>query len=64
MTNTPGLWTHTILPTTFTLTLDDFGIKFFAADNATHLLDALQKNYFITLDPSGSKYCWLTIKWN
>ena len=41
-----------------------FGIKFFAADNTSHLLDALHKNYSITVDPSGSKYCGLTIKWN
>ena len=33
--HTPSLWTHTTLPTTFTLALDDFGIKFFAADDAT-----------------------------
>ena len=43
------------------LAIDDFGIKFFTADNATHLLDSLQKNYFITVDPSSSKYCGLTI---
>ena len=30
--HTTGLWTHATLPTTFTLALDDFGIKFFAAD--------------------------------
>ena len=41
--HTPGLCTHTILLTTFTLAVDDFGIKFFAADDATHLLDALRK---------------------
>ena len=41
--HTPGLWTHTTLPTTFTLAVDDFGINFFAADDATHLLDALRK---------------------
>ena len=42
--HTPSLWTHATLPTTFTLDVDNFGIKLFAADNATHLLDALQKN--------------------
>ena len=62
--HTPGLWTHATLPTTFTLAVDDFGIKSFAADDATHLLDALQNNYSITVDPSGRKYCGLTIKWN
>ena len=64
MVQTPGLWTHTTLPTTFTLTLDDFGIKFFTADDSTHLLDALRKHYSITFDLSGSKYCGLTIKWD
>ena len=58
------LWTHLTLPTTFTLAVDDFGIKLFAADNATPLLDALRENYSITLDPSGSKYCGITINWN
>ena len=37
----PDIWTHTTLPTTFILTVDDFGIKFFAADDATHLIGAL-----------------------
>ena len=60
----PGLCNHTTLPTTFTLSVDDFGIKFFAADDATHLLNVLRENYSITVDPSGSKYCGLTIKWN
>ena len=39
--HTPGLWTHTTLPTTSTLDVDNFGIKFFATDNATYLPDAL-----------------------
>ena len=62
--HTPGLWTHTTLPTIFTLAVDEFGIKFFAADDATHLLDTLQKNYSITVDPSDIKYFRFTIKWN
>ena len=33
--HTPGLWTQATLPITFTLTVDDFGIKFFAAEDAT-----------------------------
>ena len=37
--NNSGLWTHYTLPTTFTLTVDDFGIKLFSADDATHLID-------------------------
>ena len=45
VSHTPGLWTHTTLPNTFTLTVHDFGIKFFAADDATHLLDTLREIY-------------------
>ena len=62
--HTHGLWTHTTMPTTFTLAVDDFGIKFFSADNATHLLDFFRKKYSITVNPSGSKYCGLIINWN
>ena len=62
--HTPGFWTHTTLPTTFTLAVNNFGIKLFASDDATHLLDALRYNYCITIDPSSSKYWGLTIKWN
>ena len=40
--NTPGLWTHSNLPTTFTIAVDNFGIKLFSANNATHLINALQ----------------------
>ena len=42
--HTPGIWTHSTLPTTFTLAVDEFGIKFFAAADATHRLNAIQKN--------------------
>ena len=62
--HSPFIWIHTTLPTTFTLAVEKFGIKFFAADDATHLLDELRKYYSITVDPSGSKYCGLTINWN
>ena len=64
MENTPGLWTHSTLPTTFSLAVDDFVLQFFAAANATHLLNAPQEKYSITIGPSVSKYCILTINWN
>ena len=64
MENTPGLWTYSTLTTNFTFAVDNFGIKLFANDDITHLLDALQENYSITIDPSGSKYHGLTINWN
>ena len=62
--HTPSLWTHSTLPTTFTLAVDDFGINFFTTDYTNYPLDAIQNNYSITVDPSGSKYCIFTINWN
>ena len=64
MAHIPSLWTHETLPTTLTLAVDDFGIKLFATNDATHLLDALKKDYSIAVNPSGSKYYGLTIKCN
>jgi hypothetical protein len=64
VTHTPGLWHHTSLPTTFTLAVDDFGVKYFRHNDALHLIQALEQTYHITIDWTGSKYCGLTINWN
>jgi hypothetical protein len=61
---TPGLWTHQHRPISFSLVVDDFGIKYTNVDDAHFLLNALQKKYKITTDWSGSKYCGLTLNWN
>ena len=53
--NTPGLWKHSNLPTTFTFAVKDFGIKLFAAYDATHPLNALREHYSITIDLYGRK---------
>jgi hypothetical protein len=64
VTHTPGLWRHTERPTTFTLAVDDFGIKFFCKADAEHLFDALSAKYTITKDWSGTSYLGFTIRWN
>jgi hypothetical protein len=38
---TPGLWKHNERRTTFTLAVDDFGIKYFHKADADHLFSAL-----------------------
>ena len=60
---TPGLWKHDTLPTTFTLAVDDFGIKYFQQDHLDHLFMALRTNYNITTDMTGRNYCGLTLDW-
>jgi hypothetical protein len=35
--NTPRLWKHAMQPATFTLIVDDFGVKYVGRENAEHL---------------------------
>ncbi len=60
----PGLWTHNTKKTCFTLVVDDFAIKYTNLDNAKHLIDALKKDYVITIDWNTTKYIGLTIEWD
>jgi hypothetical protein len=59
-----GLWMHSTRPTKLCLCIDDFGVKYFSADNANHLLSTLKAYYKISIDWEGKKYCGFSIKWN
>jgi hypothetical protein len=61
---TPGLWRHCTLPTTFTLAVDDFGIKYFSRHDADHLFSALESKYAITKDWTGANYLGFHLDWN
>jgi hypothetical protein len=61
---TPGLWRQNIRRTTFTLAVDDFGIKYFRKIDAEHLFSALKDKYALTQDWSGSNYLGMTLDWN
>jgi hypothetical protein len=61
---TTGLWTHATRPTKFCLCVDDFGVKYFTADDANHLLNSLCAHYKISVDWEGKNYCGLSIQWN
>ena len=62
--NTPGLFTHTSRPLTFSLVVDDFGTKYTSADDADFLIQSLQQLYTIPIDWSGALYCGLTLSWD
>jgi hypothetical protein len=53
---TPGLWKHNTRRMTFTLAVDDFGIKYFPKEDADHLFAALHDKYELTKDWSGTSY--------
>ena len=47
---TSGLWKHRTKPTTFSLCVDDYGVKYFSKPDANHLIQALNTSYEITID--------------
>ena len=61
---TPALWKHTTKPITFSLVVDNFGVKYVRKENANHLIQALQKLYTIFIDWASSLFYGLTIAWD
>ena len=60
---TPGLWTHATKRTTFTLCVDDFGVKYFSKTDANHLIAAIKDHYDVIIDWASIRYCGLTLDW-
>ena len=52
----PGLWTHETRDIFFTLVVDDFAVKYTKKEDAQHLIDAIQKDYTMTVDWDATKY--------
>ena len=50
MKYTPGLWRHNTKPTTFTLCVDDFGVKYFTPADAHHLIILIKTKYECTIN--------------
>jgi hypothetical protein len=47
---TPGLWKHTSRPISFTLVVDDFGVKYTNKNDIDHLIASLKTDYELTED--------------
>jgi hypothetical protein len=62
--NLPGLWRHKWRPITFTLIVDDFGVKYVGKEHADHLLACIKEKYKLTEDWSGDLYCGINLKWD
>jgi hypothetical protein len=62
--NTPGLWRHATCPITFSLVVDDFGVKYVGKEHAEHLIKCLKEKYKLTKDWAGDLYCGIALKWN
>ena len=61
---THGLFTHETRPITFSLIVDDFGVKYVGKEHAEHLIQTLANKYKITTDWTGTLYCGITLTWD
>ena len=61
--HTPGLFKHLTRLVWFTLTVDDFGIKYIGEKNASHLINVLKSHYDMETDWTGGLYCGITLEW-
>jgi hypothetical protein len=48
--HTHGLWKHHTHPISFSLVVDDFGVKYVGRDHAEHFMECIKKNYNISSD--------------
>jgi hypothetical protein len=62
--HTHGLWKHDTRPVTFTLVLNNFGIKYVGKKHVYHLLQALKQEYEVTEDWTGALYYGIALDCN
>jgi hypothetical protein len=62
--HTHGLWKHDTRPISFSLVVDDLGVKYVGREHAEHLLTCIKNNYDISSDWKGTAYCGLTLEWD
>jgi hypothetical protein len=62
--NTPGLWEHNTQPISFTLVVDDFGVKYVGCEHTEHLIACIKETYELTEDWTGDLYCGIKLNWD
>jgi hypothetical protein len=60
-TITPGFWRHQWWPISFTLVVNNFGVKYINKADAKHLLAVLKNDYECDTDWDGTRYLGLTL---
>ena len=63
-TQGPNIWVHKTKQTTFCFCVDDFRVKYFSEEDASHLISTLQICYTITIDKVGFNFCGLHLEWS
>ncbi len=61
---TPGYWKHDWRPISFTLVMDDFGVKYIGKEHVHHLTQTPKQHYEIKEDWEGTHYLGITLDWD
>jgi hypothetical protein len=61
---TPGYWRHEWCPISFTLVINDFGVKYINKTDVDHLTSVLSQDYKIDTVWDGTGYLGLTLDWD
>jgi hypothetical protein len=60
----PGLWKHATCPISFTLVVDNFGVKYTRQEDINHLIMCIKEKYELTKDWDGNLCCSIRLKWD
>ena len=60
----PVFWKHDAQTISFTLIVDDFGVKYVDKKHDNNLINVLKKHYTVTEDCEGEKYGGITLDWD
>ncbi len=55
---------HLTRPISFTLVVDDFGVKYIGKEHVNHLIKCLREKYELTEDWTGNLYCRIKLLWD
>ena len=61
---TPGYWKHKWCPISFTLVVDDLGVKYIRNEHTMHLIRTLKEHYKVEEDWEGQQYLGITLDWD
>ena len=61
---TKGLFKHETQDISFTLVVDDFGIKWTKQGDLNHLITALEQKYEMKVDMESKQYVGIELKWD
>ncbi len=64
LVNMPGLWYHESHLISFTLMVDDFGVKYEYKGDVDHLVASIKTTYTLTKNWAGDLYCGIALAWD